>query len=86
MAFTLAVAWVYLQPLRQDSAELRATSRLPKSLQEEPPVRTVATLLPNLRIGPENAKHFSEPPVRFELTTYALRVRCSTPELRWLVA
>ena len=25
-----------------------------------------------------------EPPVRFELTTYALRVRCSTPELRWL--
>ena len=25
----------------------------------------------------------SEPPVRFELTTYALRVRCSTPELRW---
>ena len=86
MAFTLAVAWVYLQPLRQDSVELRATSRLPKSLQEEPPVRTVATLVPNLRIGSKNAKHFSEPPVRFELTAYALRVRCSTPELRWLVA
>lgn len=26
----------------------------------------------------------SEPPVRIGLTTYALRVRCSTPELRWL--
>ncbi len=33
-----------------------------------------------------NSKVFSEPPVRFELTTYALRVRCSTPELRWLAA
>ena len=49
----------------------------------EPPQGTVASLLPNLRKGSENAKAFSEPPVRFELTTYALRVRCSTPELRW---
>ena len=31
-------------------------------------------------------EHFSEPPVRFELTAYALRVRCSTPELRRLIA
>ena len=86
MAFTMAVAWVYLQPLRQDSAELRATSRLPQPLQEVPLVIAVASLLLNLRIGSENAKHFAEPPVRIGLTTYALRVRCSTPELRWLVA
>lgn len=26
-----------------------------------------------------------EPPVRFELTAYALRMRCSTSELRWLL-
>jgi hypothetical protein len=42
MAFTMAVAWVYLQPLRQDSAELRATSRLPQPLQEVPLVIAVA--------------------------------------------
>ncbi len=27
-----------------------------------------------------------EPPQGFEPWTYALRVRCSTPELRWLAA
>ena len=31
-------------------------------------------------------RYSEEPPVRFELTAYALRVRCSTPELRRLVA
>ena len=59
MVFTMVVVWVYSQPLRQDSAELRATPRLPQSLQEEPPQG-------------------------FEPWAYALRVRCSTPELRWL--
>ena len=39
--------------------------------------------------GP-NSLCYMEPKMRFELTTYALRVRCSTPELpgrviRWLV-
>ena len=66
-----------------DFCDLRLTLNL-DSL--EPPQGAVASLLPNLRIGSENAKHFAEPPVRFELTAYALRVRCSTPELRWRAA
>ena len=55
-----------------DFCDLRLTLNL-DSL--EPPQGAVASLLPNLRIGSENAKHFAEPPVRFELTAYALRER-----------